>query len=132
MALWSLLRGSIVWITWIDRNAWSFQNDNLSEVKLQSMLWEAFLTLGRAAWSKTLTLSQARPRLTAKYFRNFNRLWMTSSYFGSRAGNQVHWTSRPPRIGSFSMCFKKIKKKKKNSLLPGCCPGSVFVSIFLE
>jgi hypothetical protein len=60
--LWSLLRGSIIWTTWIDRNAWSFQHDNWSVVKLHSMLWEAFLMLGRSA--KTFRLCQAHLQLT--------------------------------------------------------------------
>jgi hypothetical protein len=78
------------------------------------MLWEAFLALGRSVQTKTFQLCQARPRLIAKYLRNFDRIWMTSNYFGSRLDNHVQWTFRPPKVGRISFFFKlKIEKNIK-------------------
>jgi hypothetical protein len=102
-ALWSILRGSIIWTTWLDRNAQCFQQDNWSGAKLQALLWDAFFTLARTAWTRTIQLCQAQPRLTGKYLANFDKVWMTSNSFGSRLNFQVHWTFRPPPVGSFSL-----------------------------
>jgi hypothetical protein len=70
--IWSLLRGSILWITWLDRNAMSFNNEDWSVQKTQTLIWEATMELGHTAWLHTTTRCQQHPRLVVKYITEFD------------------------------------------------------------
>jgi hypothetical protein len=62
-ALSSLLRGTILWLTWINRNTRSFNQENWLAMKIQWMLWEATLNLGRSTWTKPCTYVSLDPGL---------------------------------------------------------------------
>jgi hypothetical protein len=51
--IWSLIRSSVIWLCWIDRNAICFVNDNWSQVKMEHLVWDAFLDRTRTAWYRT-------------------------------------------------------------------------------
>ena len=39
--MWSLLRGSVLWITWLDRNAFYFNANSWPTQELEQVIWEA-------------------------------------------------------------------------------------------
>jgi hypothetical protein len=41
--MWSLLRGSVLWLTWLERNVICFQAENWQLVKIEIALWDAML-----------------------------------------------------------------------------------------
>jgi hypothetical protein len=53
-------------ILYLSRNAHCFNNNNWIVTKIQYLLWEATLNLGRMAWAKAQHLCQQRPRQASK------------------------------------------------------------------
>jgi hypothetical protein len=99
--IWSLLRGAILWIAWLDRNAKSFSNDDWSVQKTQVLIWEATLELGRTAWLRVTTLCQLHPLRSPKYIRDFDIAWLRTKFLGHRVNMHVYWYVARPLPGSF-------------------------------
>ena len=77
---WSLFCGAILWIAWLDRNAKSFSNDNLSTQKTQVFIWEAILELGCTAWLRVTNLCQLHPLRSPEYISDFDRAWFQTKF----------------------------------------------------
>jgi hypothetical protein len=100
-AFWSLIRNSILWITWLDRNAQSFSNENWHALKTQIQLWDATMDLGRIAWLQVASQYKAHHRLTTKYIWEFDKIWLRTEFFGHRTHMQVAWPPCRPTPGHF-------------------------------
>lgn len=99
--IWSLLRGSVVWLCWLGRNAWVFNGDNWPQAKLEHLIWEAALDYARTAWLKTSCLCTKLPAKAPKFLRKFDNSWLRTPFFGSRQGYQVTWRVEKPASGVF-------------------------------
>jgi hypothetical protein len=100
--IWSLLRGAILWISWLDQNAKSFSNDDWPTLKTQVLIWEAMVELGRTAWLRVIAQCRQNPRLSLKYICDFDRTWLQTAFLGHRVHMQVSWSTIRPLSGSFS------------------------------
>ena len=76
--LWSLIRGSAIWLTWIDRTSTAFDNEVRSQPRLETTLWDAVIDHGRAAWLRTTLLIKQYPA------QKRQSSWCTSTCFGTR------------------------------------------------
>uniref|UniRef100_A0A7I3ZDU9 Reverse transcriptase zinc-binding domain-containing protein n=2 Tax=Physcomitrium patens TaxID=3218 RepID=A0A7I3ZDU9_PHYPA len=56
VTLWTLVRGSVIWICWITRNAKVFSNEDLPKEKIKLMVWEVILDHGRTDWLRITKL----------------------------------------------------------------------------
>jgi hypothetical protein len=96
--LWSLFRGSIIWLSWLDRNAICFHNDDWPQHVLETKLWVHFTDHGRTAWLRSRRMQKLQPTRAVKHLRQFDRFWMRTPLFGTRTHLSVQWKSnRPPR-----------------------------------
>lgn len=59
--LWSLLRGSAIWVIWISRNAHVFTTNRWTQEALEVALWDVFLDLARTVWHKVQETRVHRP-----------------------------------------------------------------------
>jgi hypothetical protein len=80
--LWSLIRGTTVWITWMGRNAICFSTDYWPVEKIETMLWSTLLDTSRMAWLRTKLLTQQQPQRQHRFLEQFDRDWYTINYFG--------------------------------------------------
>jgi len=100
--MWSLFRGSVLWITWLDRNATCFSNAPRPAQKLEKAIWEAFLDHARAAWVTTSNLCQLYLDKAARFLQKFDSTWLSSKFLGTRAQRVIHWHLVHPKMGVFS------------------------------
>ena len=99
--MWSLFRGSVIWVSWLDRNAICFSQDDWNLPKLEVVLWEYFIDHIRVAWLKTQGLMELYPLRAGLYLSKFDKVWLQSSFFATRNGNQLTWSLRRPKVGQF-------------------------------
>jgi hypothetical protein len=90
-----------MWISWLDRNAFSFNHDNWSREKTQALIWEAVVNLGRMAWLRTANLIKQYPHHSRKYLLTFDRVWMHTGFFGARTDMCIQWHLTKPSLGRF-------------------------------
>ncbi|KAG0575769.1 hypothetical protein KC19_5G029800 [Ceratodon purpureus] len=88
---WSLIRGAILWVIWIRRNACVFQNDPWPDAKLDRTVWDAVLDLGRSAWARIRWLERVQPLAAPKATREFLALWVHRNVFCEVLQDQVRW-----------------------------------------
>jgi hypothetical protein len=100
--IWSLIRGSILWIMWLDRNAKSFSDEDWPAQKIQTLIWDAIVELGCTAWLRTTTRCQHYPRLATKYIAEFDNAWFWTNFLGCRNLMVVSWSLMRPPVGSFN------------------------------
>ena len=87
--LWTLFRGSIVWICWLERNARCFREESWVHQKIEALLWEEFIDHGKTAWYRTKRLIQSRPDLSTRFLSQFDMTWSQNEFFCTRQGVQV-------------------------------------------
>jgi hypothetical protein len=69
---WSLLRGSILWLTWIACNVVCFHADPWEQAKMEHAIWDALNDHARAAWTHCVTCIKLYPASTAKFLQRFD------------------------------------------------------------
>jgi hypothetical protein len=98
--LWSLFRGSVIWVSWVDRNALCFRNEVWPQYQVNRLLWKHFLDHGRMAWQHTCCTQKNHPLHAARLLRQFDRQWMYNRFFGTRDGLRMHWKVAWPQTGN--------------------------------
>jgi hypothetical protein len=101
-AIWSLIRGTAIWITWLDRNAICFSNDFWPQAKIEKVLWEGILDHGHPAWYRTKLLMDQYPARSWKFLATFDQDWCGNDCFGVRRGALMSWNFTRPQMGSFN------------------------------
>jgi hypothetical protein len=100
--LWSLIRGSILWVVWIDKNAICFSQEVWPQIRVEKTIWEAILDHGRTAWYRTKCLIKQYPNDTGKFLDRFDQEWCRSFTFAQRRDMTVTWNCRKPRMGTLN------------------------------
>jgi len=100
--MWSLFRGSVLWISWLDRNALCFNDISWPPQQLEYMLWEAFTDHARAAWLKTTNLCALYPEKEGNFLKRFDHVWLQTDFFGTRSQHLMRWNFSQPQLGSFA------------------------------
>jgi hypothetical protein len=100
-SLWSLLRGTILWITWLDRNALTFQADHWTSVKVEIIIWEATSDHVWVAWKNLSTGMRHQPNRLPRLLQKFDDAWCSSPMFCSHVDQVVTWNISCPRLGTF-------------------------------
>ncbi|KAG0609302.1 hypothetical protein M758_8G174500 [Ceratodon purpureus] len=97
---WTILRGAVLWQSWLARNARVFAEADWPGPKLQQAVWDSLIDAGRVAWYKVERALKQRPRASNRTLTKFDQQWMVSAaYLGSRQGTVVSWIStRPPDV----------------------------------
>jgi hypothetical protein len=99
--VWSLLRGSVLWLTWLARNVVCFQAETWQLAKLEVTVWEALFDHAKVAWTHYLMCMKLHPASTVKFIQRFDDNWCSSKLVYTRIDLTVHWNYQRPRIGSF-------------------------------
>jgi hypothetical protein len=73
--LWSLLKGSIMWISWIDWNAICFHTDPWPTAKIEQVVWDTLQDHARATWKHYLTCIRLYPASIGKVLFRFDETW---------------------------------------------------------
>lgn len=97
--MWSLLRGSTLWIIWIRRNAHVFTTTRWTQDALELALWDAFLDLARSSWQKVQEPRARPPTRLRQAIREFDRVWQTNGVFFTRLEDKIRWNYIRPRRG---------------------------------
>jgi hypothetical protein len=102
--IWSLLRGSVIWYCWLDRNAICFVNENWLPMKMEHLIWEALLDHARTAWYRTNWMIEQQPRKATSSLATFGKVWMQSACncIGFRQGSHVTGNLTKPPGGCIS------------------------------
>ena len=58
---WSLICGAVIWVIWLCRNAWVFQDHQWSNTHLCQVLLDFILDLGCATSAQVLWTKQSNP-----------------------------------------------------------------------
>lgn len=100
-SIWRVLRCSVIWIMWLDRNA-----DCFSEVKWTSHLrelkiWEAMVEVVRTAWDRTVSLMTQYPAHQGKFLDRFDNCWLPTVALAERRGTLLCWHAKRPALGAF-------------------------------
>jgi hypothetical protein len=103
--LWLLLRGSAIWIIWIDRNSICFQQDFQSTQKLEIMLWDSVIDHGRTTWLRMKTLIKQYPADEDKFIGRLSEVWCQSELFGRMVADRMVWHHHRPRMGAFDRIY---------------------------
>jgi hypothetical protein len=69
--LWNFLCGTAVWLTWLDHNALCFTANNLSDPKIEQLLWEGVLNHTRMAWEHARTFILIHPDSAENFIQRF-------------------------------------------------------------
>jgi hypothetical protein len=102
MKVWSLLRGSVMWISWLARNANCFHADQWPLEKVECMIREALHDHARAAWKHFQTCCKLYPTSTSKFLMRFDDTWTASNLVCMWNGLSIAWHHSTPRMGLFS------------------------------
>ena len=73
--VWSLRRGSTIWLIWIDRNTTTFNNEVWPIQNMHQMLWQAALDLARMNWMRTQLLIPKFPARIMFFLNKFDATW---------------------------------------------------------
>ena len=84
--VWSLLRGSTIWLTWIDRNMIAFNSEVWPQQKIHQLLWETALD-----WMRTKELIHRFPACIMLLLNKFDKTWGVMPLFGNWVGLHVNW-----------------------------------------
>jgi hypothetical protein len=101
-SIWSLLRGSVIWYCWLDRNAICFVNENWRPMKLEHLIWEALFDHARTTWNCTKWMIEQQPRKTIASLAAFDKVWMQSACIGYRQRHEICWNFTKPPKGQIS------------------------------
>ncbi len=97
--VWHLLRGAVLWIAWISRNAKVFRNETWPVSKLHFDLWESLIDTGKAAWMKVHAVRKCELGIGCS--KRFDKNWCFSAHLAKREGGQVEWNYSLPPLGIF-------------------------------
>lgn len=99
--VWSLIRGSVLWVIWIRRNASVFKDVQWPKEQLQCALWDSFLNLGRLAWLRVRMLERLQPVAGATASQIFENRWASSPTVCSMIQGKPRWNHVRPPCGVF-------------------------------
>jgi hypothetical protein len=60
-SIWSLIRGTVIWILWLARNAKVFCNELWTQEQLNKQLWDGILDHPRKSWYKISRIQKEQP-----------------------------------------------------------------------
>ncbi|KAG0566579.1 hypothetical protein KC19_7G074200 [Ceratodon purpureus] len=98
---WSLIRGAVIWIIWICRNACVFHDHRWTDAHMHQTLWDAILDLGRANWAQVTWTFRTHPTGIPRARDKFRAIWEPGGVFCAEAGDSIQWNYRHPAIGLF-------------------------------
>lgn len=97
--VWSLLRGSITWFLWKERNEVTFMKQRPNSQKICHLVWLNLIDYGRTAWNKvmeklkpTCGLSQKKKR---SILERFKKIWCRRNVIAKWMDNQPIWLPMP-------------------------------------
>ena len=88
---WSLLRSTILWTLWIQRNDMAINGIQWHLAKVKQRIWRCMLDYGRVAWSitqKKMENDAARKHIV---MHEFQSLWCRHGIFASLVVNKPRW-----------------------------------------
>lgn len=77
--LWMVLRGSVIWLIWLDRNADCFSDTKWTPQLREQRIWEATSDVIRTAWARTVHLIRAYPEHQGIFIEKFDKHWMVTA-----------------------------------------------------
>jgi hypothetical protein len=77
-SLWSLLRGIVLWISWITKNALCFQAEHWTSTKVEILIWDTTLDYVRMAWKHATFGIHRQLAWTARILQHFDDAWCSS------------------------------------------------------
>lgn len=98
---WSVLRGSVLWTVWLQRNHIIFHDCRWSAVTFEIKLWDAFLDLARVSKANIAWHEQHNPSGIAKAESTFQSQWNHHGVFFTNTNSRITWNFSRPRVGRF-------------------------------
>ncbi|KAG0562007.1 hypothetical protein KC19_9G109900 [Ceratodon purpureus] len=97
---WALLRGIILWGSWILRNEAVFEGTVWSNARGRRYIWDSLLEYGRVEWDRTLKkLKSAKsPEKAQSALCEFDSTWTAFEVLCVRDGLRVSWKHAPPDV----------------------------------
>lgn len=90
--IWTLVRGSITWFLWRERNEIIFSEQTANSHRVCNQVWTNLIDYGRIAWANTLKKCQAtRGNKKQKIIREFRNIWCRGEILATWADNQPSW-----------------------------------------
>jgi hypothetical protein len=99
--MWSLFRGSVTWLSWLDRNALCFRNEDWPQHVMEAKLWELLVDHERTAWLYSSRLQRSHLAQAAKALQQFDQMWMLNPLFGMRVHLHIQWNGARSQMGLF-------------------------------
>ncbi|PTQ44839.1 hypothetical protein MARPO_0018s0030 [Marchantia polymorpha] len=98
---WTLIRGTVLWILWIQRNPFNFHNHRWPPALLEQRIWDAVIDLGKTEVAKIDWCKRHQPRDVPHAIRELNVIWNHAGVFFSRRGDKVVWNYERSPLPTF-------------------------------
>jgi hypothetical protein len=95
--IWLLLRGTILWLLWLERLDASYNKIVWHPEKLLSFIWLGMVDYGRVAWKKTLDKCKRNPIKAHSTRTKFRIQWCTGGVFAQWIEDRPYWNLVGPR-----------------------------------
>lgn len=99
--VWTVLRGAVIWIMWIDRNADCFADEKWTPQLRELRIWEALIDIVRTAWERTKYLVDKYPDHSTTFLARFDKHWLPRSTVAERKELKIIWKMKQPALGTF-------------------------------
>lgn len=99
--LWTVLRGSVIWIMWIDRNADCFADGKWTSHMRELRIWEAMVDIIRTAWARTRQLISKYLVHRDTFLARFDKQWLPQQCLVERVELKLVWKMQQPKLGDF-------------------------------
>lgn len=106
----NMLRGSVLWVIWIERNVKCFSNDEWSSHLRELRIFEVIDEAIKAAWVRTITLITTHRQWKKKFLARFDKLWVLDSAYVERNDSIMSFKRRKPLLKSFCKA-QRINRK---------------------
>jgi len=71
-------------------------------VRLEQVLWDAFVDHARVAWLKATNLCALYPDKAGVFLKRYDNIWLQTDFFGTRSHLQMNWNLVLPKMGVFN------------------------------
>ena len=88
---WTLLRTTILWTIWLQRNDLVFSGIQWHLAKVKQRIWQCMIDYGRVAWSVTVKKMEKDSQLKHILLQDFKALWCKHEVFATLVDSKPRW-----------------------------------------
>ncbi|KAG0614657.1 hypothetical protein M758_6G193600 [Ceratodon purpureus] len=99
--VWSLIRGVVLWTSWLQRNQALFHNSRWPPDVLERTVWDAIIDLAPMANERVEWAQHNLPQNAPSAQRDFESVWHHRGVFFTATDSGIHWNYQRPLTGQF-------------------------------